>query len=53
MDDAERIFAIFGCGKEARELVDFCDQLRINDLHCGNFGETSDGRTVIIDYSGY
>ena len=53
MDDDERIFAIFGCGEEARQLVDFCSQLRINDLHCGNFGETSDGRTVIIDYSGY
>ena len=53
MSDEERLYAIYGCQNNTHELVDFCWSNHINDLHCGNFGETKDGRTVIFDYSGY
>lgn len=53
MDDSERLTAIYGDDSETHSLINFCWDTHINDLHCGNFGETNDGRTVIFDYSGY
>ena len=53
MDDSERLVAIYGADYNTHELINFCWDMHINDLHCGNFGETADGRTVIFDYSGY
>ena len=37
---------------EFNELLDFCDQCHINDLHSGNIGYVG-GRPVIFDYAGY
>lgn len=37
---------------EFNELLDFCDQCHINDLHSGNIGYVS-GHPVIFDYAGY
>lgn len=53
MSDEDRLFALFGCGIETHDLIDFCQSLYINDLHVGNFGEKANGQAVIIDYSGY
>lgn len=35
------------------KLMDFIKNIGLNDLHMGNFGIMSDGRPVLIDYSGY
>ena len=51
-DDDERVEALIG-GPQVGMFMRFCWDLGINDLHCGNFGQTLDGRTVIFDYSGY
>jgi len=37
---------------ELNELLDFCDQCHINDLHSGNIGYVG-GHPVIFDYAGY
>jgi len=37
---------------EFNELLDFCDQCHINDLHSGNIGYVG-GHPVIFDYAGY
>jgi len=52
LDDDERVEALIG-GPQVGMFIRFCWDLGINDLHCGNFGQTLDGRTVIFDYSGY
>lgn len=55
-DDADYIEAVLGDESSAEEvnaLIDFVVEYDINDLHCGNWGITSDGRIVIIDFSGF
>ena len=49
----DRIYAIFGSGEEAQNLVDFIDENEINDLHGGNWGVTEDNSIVMMDFSGF
>ena len=51
-NDEEMVVALIG-GPQIDMFIQFCWNLDINDLHCGNFGQTLDGRTVIFDYSGF
>lgn len=54
MPDDERICAIF-CdipNDKISAIIDFIDNMRINDLHVGNFGYRGE-QPVIMDYSGY
>ena len=53
MDDEDRIYAIFDDYKGVSDLIDFCNENHINDLHEGNFGITKSGAHKIIDFSGY
>lgn len=53
MDTRERLFAIFGDDKRFNVIDNFCYDNNINDLHEGNWGWTSDGRLVIIDFAGF
>ena len=43
----------FGENKETEELIKFCNENDINDLHCKNFGCDGFGDIYIIDFSGY
>ena len=51
LSEEEEVSTILGDGHD--ELIKFIEDHRINDLHSGNWGITSDGRFVIFDYSGY
>lgn len=51
MDNEERICAVFG--PESDNLVDFCYEFDINDLHAANWGVAADGRYVMIDFCGF
>lgn len=56
LGDEERLEAIFRQDytvEEIRELIEFCEDYDINDLHECNYGVTPDKRNVIIDFSGY
>jgi hypothetical protein len=48
MSASERVLLLYG----SKELADFINDRRINDLHCGNFGLDGD-HYVMIDYSGF
>lgn len=52
-DDYDRLESLFGRSGKLEELFAFIMDWKINDLHSGNFGYTTDGRAKIIDYSGY
>lgn len=54
-DIYDTLRACFGEHKETEELIKFCNDNDINDLHCKNFGcLTCDGCDIyIIDFSGY
>lgn len=56
MNDEERIYAMLdenGYNGDIEEIVRFIDDNDINDLHAGNWGVTTDGFTVMVDYSGF
>ena len=54
LDENDRIYALLGCTTESMELVNFCSENEINDLHSGNWGfNWNSNHYVIIDYSGY
>lgn len=53
MDTDERLCAIFGDDKRFNEISKFCHDNDINDLHEGNWGYTSNGILVIMDFAGY
>lgn len=53
MDTRERLYAIFGDDKRFNVIDNFCYDNNINDLHEGNWGWTSEGRLVIIDFAGF
>jgi hypothetical protein len=53
MNEEDRIYAMYGDDDNVSALNDFIYQHDINDLHCGNWGVTSDNRIVIFDFSGY
>lgn len=56
LEDSCRVEAVFAdslpFGRLA-ELIDFCEDHEINDLHECNYGIRPDGSYVIIDFSGY
>lgn len=51
-DAPEQLTAIFGNNRKIGELLEFCEEFGINDLHEGNFGEY-DGEFLICDFSGF
>ena len=54
LDENDRIYALLGCTAESMELVNFCSENEINDLHAGNWGfDWVSNHYGIIDYSGY
>lgn len=52
LEDEEMLCAVFGV-HEGGLLYSFLENEMVNDLHEGNYGITRDGRTVLIDFSGY
>lgn len=52
LEDEDMLRAVYG-DEEGESLYCFLDRENVNDLHEGNYGVTRDGRTVIIDFSGY
>ena len=51
MDNDDRIYAVLGADSD--NLIEFIHEHDINDLHAGNWGITSDGRYVLMDFSGF
>lgn len=51
MDDEDRIRGMFDGSPDVEDLVDLINDLRINDLHSGNWGVIN-GNTVITDFAG-
>lgn len=51
MQELDIIYAMLG--EDRDDVVYFCETFEINDLHRGNWGINSEGRCVVLDYSGF
>jgi hypothetical protein len=56
IDDEDRVIAMMTENEfnlDTEDILQFLYNHDINDLHCGNWGITSEGYYIMIDYSGY
>lgn len=56
IEDEDRVYAMMENNEfnlDTGDLIEFLWNHDINDLHCGNWGITTEGYYIMIDYSGY